>query len=240
MGGESQAHRELKQIALRWARAQGYRIAAAEVSLPRYRFRLDVAVYRPSKQSITDPQSGRTVWQDSLGLCAVFECKASRADFQRDAASLSGTGEKLKALHARRLELERLLHLYYPSILQGDSLFQEYQSVDFSRAGHAEYEKTLKAIGSLSRQLLQSTKFEKLVRWSAANLFYVVASTEAIEPHEIPPGWGLLLRQGETLEPALKPIFHPIAEPERLALLHRIAITQTRIHSRRNSNSETP
>jgi len=37
---ESAAHLELKRLALAWAQTQGYRVAAAEVTLPIYRFRL--------------------------------------------------------------------------------------------------------------------------------------------------------------------------------------------------------
>ncbi len=35
--GESAGDKELKRLALAWAQAQGYRAAAAEVSLPNYR-----------------------------------------------------------------------------------------------------------------------------------------------------------------------------------------------------------
>ena len=44
--GETAAHRELKRLALVWAQAQGYSACALEVSLPRCRYRADVAAYR--------------------------------------------------------------------------------------------------------------------------------------------------------------------------------------------------
>ena len=44
--GETAAHRELKRLALLWAQAQGYSACALEVSLPRCRYRADVAAYR--------------------------------------------------------------------------------------------------------------------------------------------------------------------------------------------------
>ena len=45
-GGETPAHRDLKRLALVWAQSNGYRVAAAEVSLPNLRIRRDVAAYR--------------------------------------------------------------------------------------------------------------------------------------------------------------------------------------------------
>lgn len=47
--GETQAHRDLKRLALVWAQTNGFRIAAAEVSLPNRRVRMDVAAYRPQR-----------------------------------------------------------------------------------------------------------------------------------------------------------------------------------------------
>ena len=73
---ESAEHRHLKLLALRWARANGYPVAAAEVSLPNFRFRLDAAAYRPGRaQEVRhDPKSGRPrrVSVAALGLTAIF------------------------------------------------------------------------------------------------------------------------------------------------------------------------
>ncbi|MEY2600386.1 MAG: hypothetical protein RLZZ142_2645 [Verrucomicrobiota bacterium] len=225
---ESEAHFELKQLALQWARAQGYKIAHPEVALPHYRFRLDVAAYRPTHLKLPDPnRGGRLTRKDAIGHTAVFECKAFRSDYRRDARSIPILQSRLEALHQRRLELERLLRLYYPSILNGDSLFQEFHSVDFTRAGHPEYGKLLQQIQRLTSQLHANTKFERLVQWGAANLFYLVAEPDTVPLHEIPPAWGLLVRQNAELILLRKPHFHEVPETERLALLHRIALTAT-------------
>ena len=57
--GETAAHFELKRLALIWAQENGYPICALEVSLPKCRYRADVAAYRPEKNG-------------SLGLTAIF------------------------------------------------------------------------------------------------------------------------------------------------------------------------
>ena len=40
---ETESHRQLKQLALEWARANAFAIAAAEVRVPRSGYRADVA-----------------------------------------------------------------------------------------------------------------------------------------------------------------------------------------------------
>lgn len=215
---ESAAHRDLKRLALIWAQANGYRIAAAEVSLPNYRFRLDAAAYRPVRGAI--------------GITAVFECKASKPDFLRDARSIQVTADRLKILHARRSRIEEELLLHYPSIRCGDSLFQEYQSLDFERPGNERYQRILQDIQRLATGLHANTKFDRLVKWGAANLFWVVADPDMIAEHEMPAGWGLLLREGSGLRVAAKPTLHEVPEPERLALFHRIALAASRAVNR--------
>jgi hypothetical protein len=228
---ETAEHKQLKRLALIWAQAHGYRAAAAEVSLPNYRFRLDVAAYKAESVREAGP-AGRMRQRQIVGITAVFECKASKPDFLRDARSIEMTSERLKILHARRARIEQELLLHYPSISNGDSLFQEYHSVDFQRPGHERYQRTLRDIQRLNSRLHANTKFDRLVKWGAANLFWVVAGPEVIARHEVPPGWGLLLRNGEGLEVAAKPLLHEAPESERLALFHRIAMAASRAVNR--------
>lgn len=233
---ESAAHKELKRLALIWAQMNGYRVAAAEVSLPNYRFRLDVAGYRPERVRISAPDRGlktkRLVWQQMLGVTAVFECKASKPDFRRDARSLSTTLEQLKTLREQKTRIEQELRLFYPSIRNGDSLFQEFETLNFERPGHERYQQTLDEIRRLTSRLYANTKFDKLVKWGAANLFYVVAEPGTVLPHELPACWGLLVRDGASLSLASKPLLHEIGEPERLSLFHRISFAATRAVNR--------
>src|SRR6185437_2192525 len=111
--GESPAHRDLKRLALLWAQTNGFRIAAAEVSLPNHRVRMDVAAYQPRR--IRELRRGartgqeRLVWKTTVGVTAIFECKASAADFIRDARSLKATAERLKMLHEKKERAEEEL-----------------------------------------------------------------------------------------------------------------------------------
>ena len=233
---ESAEHKNLKRLALAWAQAHGYRIAAAEVSLPNYRFRLDVAAYRLHRvrASVCDEHRGtqKNVWQQAIGVTAVFECKASKPDFRRDARSITVINERLKALHGRKTRIEQELRLFYPSIRNGDSLFQEFETLDFEQPGHERYQRTLDEISQLTSRLYANTKFDKLVKWGAANVFYVVAEPETVTVHELPACWGLLIRNAGELQLVIKPVLHQIGESERLFLLHRMSLAGTRAVNR--------
>jgi hypothetical protein len=236
--GETQAHKDLKRLALIWAQTNGFRIAAAEVSLPNHRVRMDVAAYRSTRvrelkkdERLT---TNRLVWKPTIGVTAIFECKASKTDFIRDARSMKATQEKLKVLHERRQQAEHELKIHYPSIRNGDSLFQEFETLNFERPGYERYEKIIREMQRLSDRLHQNTKFDRLTKYGAANLLYVVAEPELVAPALLPVGWGLLEREGESLVLKSKPQWHEVAEEERLNFFQRIAMAATRSVNREN------
>lgn len=154
---ESIAHLELKRLALIWAQANGYPIAACEVSLPNLRFRLDAAAYRPGSSKVVrpDPRRGtpRIHTVPALGLAAIFECKAHRADLIRDCRKSAHLIERIRELTALRSELEMHLRIQCPSLLQGDGLWPEYETAAWHRSDHPPYLKVVKSLATLSRQL---------------------------------------------------------------------------------------
>jgi hypothetical protein len=229
---ESEEHLRLKRLAVVWAQAAGYPIAAAEVSIPEFQFRVDAAAYRPARETELrwdeQKQKRRRVSVASLGVTAIFECKASRPDYLRDAASLVKTRDRLESLTARRAQHEELLKLHYPSIRNGDSLFPEYETFDFDRPGCEAYGRLMKEVRRLSSRLHAQTKFDRLTHWRAANLHFLVAEPELFRPHELPADWGLLLRNGDALELVIRPVLHETRATQRLSLLHRIAMAGTR------------
>jgi len=236
--GETQAHKDLKRLALIWAQTNGFRIAAAEVSLPNHRVRMDVAAYRSTRVREVKKderlKTNRLVWKPTVGVTAIFECKASKTDFIRDARSMKATLERLNALHERRQRAEHELKIHYPSIRNGDSLFQEFETLNFERPGYERYEKIIREMQRLSDRLHQNTKFDRLTKYGAANLFYVVAEPDLVAPAVLPSGWGLLEREGESLVLRSKPHWHEVVEEDRLAFFQRIAMAATRSVNREN------
>lgn len=235
-GGESREHRALKRLALLWAQMNGFRIAAVEVSLPNHRVRMDVAAYKPQRvqEARRHARTGRErlVWKAAIGVTAILECKVSTTDFIRDARSMQATAERLKALHEKKTRVEQELCLHYPSIRNGDSLFQEYETLNFERPGYERYEKIIREIRQLSDRLHGNTKFDRLAKYGAANLFYIVAEPGTVSSHTLPCGWGLLERVGDSLVLKTKPHWHEVPEDERLAFFQRVAMAATRAVNR--------
>lgn len=224
-GSESAAHRELKRLALGWARAQGYTIAAEEVSVPRLgRCRLDVAAYRPASAAPGTQVAGAL----PLGSTAIFECKQSRSDFLRDTACERTIRERLAKLRERRVLYEGFLRVHHPSLRHGDELFPEFDGYRFEAVGYEPYERLVAEMRTLSGQLHARTKFARLARWQAANLHYVVAEPGIAEVSELPAGWGLLLREEGELHLAEAATWSPATEGQRWNLLLQIGVSGTR------------
>jgi hypothetical protein len=220
-GGESATHLALKRMALLWAQENGYPTAAFEVTLPRCRYRADVAAYRPQ-------QNG------SLGHTTIFECKQSRPDFRRDDCRAAETFARLKVIYHRQQILERNLRVHYPTLRTGDTLFPEWDNYDFAAIKHRGYQRVLRELTALQHQLRDGRKFERITRYSCANLFYLVAPKSLIREALVPPGWGLLISIDGSLALARKPIWQESSEAVRLRLLQRIAAAGTRELNRRH------
>ncbi|MEY2880075.1 MAG: hypothetical protein RLZZ15_2455 [Verrucomicrobiota bacterium] len=211
-GGETQQHRELKRLALAWARANGFAIAAAEVRVPRSGYRADVAACSRG--------AGRRT--------AVFECKQARADLLKDAHAETATREKLAGLIARRAKLEELLATHRPDLRRGEALWAEFDSWDFSGLEHAAYREVLAELATVQERARHGTKFARMFRYRCADFLYLVAEEDIFAEAELPAGWGLLVRRGETLALARRPVALEATETQRLALLENIAVAATR------------
>ena len=189
-----------------------------EVTLPRCRYRADVAAYRPER--------------NGLGSTAIFECKQALPDLRRDNCSTDPTRKRLEKVHLRRLVLEKHLRVHYPNLRIDDSLFSEFASHDFSAIGHRGYARVLREQGALQNRLFDCTKFETLVRYRCANLFFLVLPNELFHEPEIPIGWGALVELDGGLALMRKPVWQESATEKRLRLLQRIAAAGTRTLNR--------
>lgn len=207
---ESAAHRELKRLALTWARAHRLVLAAAEVRLPRSGYRADVVAATPRSLS-------------GNAMTAVFECKVSRADFLRDNATESGAKELLIKMSERLMSLRALIGGHRPDLRRGEELFPEFDTVDLRGLKHRTHDRLEREFQTCQRKLHDGTKFAKLARWRAASLLYIVAEDDLFAPHELPDGWGLLVHRGTTLELMIKPVLRETTPAERVALIERIA-----------------
>jgi hypothetical protein len=152
--------------------------------------------------------------------------------FLRDSRCAEQIGVRLRKLHEQRCIYEASMRLHLPTLRQGDSLFPEFDGFRFEAAGFEPYDKITTEIRRLSARLHQQTKFADLLRWRAANLHYLVAEEGVAHPHELPAGWGLLLRRGEELELITPATWQEISEESALQLLYRAAMSGTRVTNR--------
>lgn len=215
---ETLVHARLKRLTLLWAQAQGYSACALEVSLPHCRYRADVAAYRPKPSGV--------------GLTAIFECKQALPDLRRDNCCSAAVRARLEAVYHRRQILEKNLRVHYPNLRIADSLFPEFDSHDFAAIEHRGYARVLRALTVLQNRLFDCTKFEKLLRYRCANLFFLVLPNELFEETEIPVGWGALVESDGAISLARKPIRYENAPENRLCFLQRIAAAGTRVLNR--------
>ena len=219
--GETARHAELKRLALLWAYDQGLTIGAPEVSFPHRRFRVDAAACRPRRATPSRPPTASV--GSVLRTAAVFECKQVRGDLIRDNARREAAGRLLRQLQSRRAALETRLHLHLPHLAQGDSLFPEFDSYRLRDCGHAGHRTLVKKIGTVHRSIMHGTKFDRLAAYKLANVHYLVTELELLRTHELPAGWGLLVREGDALRLVEKPVWQDIAAEEQLIFLQRIA-----------------
>jgi hypothetical protein len=124
--------------------------------------------------------------------------------------------------------LEKHLRIHYPNLRICDSLFPEFDSHDFCAIGHQTYARVLRELTALQHRLYDCTKFERLVQYRCANLFFLVLTSEAFDEAEIPIGWGALVESGESLALIRKPVWQKPAPEHNLRVLHRIAAAGTR------------
>jgi hypothetical protein len=217
--GETPAHRQLKWLALSWARARQFPLGAAEVRIPRSGYRADVVA------ATAHPAGER-------GRVAIFECKQAREDLLRDCADEPALQERTRGLGARLAELRTLIGGHRPDLRRGESLFPEFDDFDFQGLRHDTLRQVEGEMETAQRKLFGSVKFARLHRYAPADYLYLVTEPGVVAEHEVPVGWGWLVRTGEILDLALPPVRHETQPAERLIWLERIAAAGARATAR--------
>lgn len=175
--GETDRHRELKRLALAWASARGWELAAAEVRVPRSGWRADVAAAGGPDRP-----------------CALFECKQAREDLRRDAYDEAAARARLEELTRRARSLDELLAAHCPALRRGEALWPEFDTWDFSALRHRGRRALAVAREAAERRVRDGTKFSRLRRYHAADELYLVVEPDCFALADLPAGWGLLVR----------------------------------------------
>jgi hypothetical protein len=189
-----------------------------EVTLPKSRYRVDVAAYRPERKKV--------------GSTAIFECKQALCDLRRDNCQSETARKRLETICERRQLLETRLREHYPTLRNGDSLFPEFDLPDFTVIGHRGYSRVLRELRALQNRLYDCTKFDTLIRYRCANLSFLVLPRKLFRDAEIPVGWGALVESDGALTLMRKSVWQETAVETRIRLLQRIAMAGTRAVNR--------
>jgi hypothetical protein len=208
---ETNAHLQLKRLAIRFLRGLGGQAVATEVRCPIARYRVDVAGYLD--RSPAEPPNGRR--RRGEPATVLIECKQSRPDFLRD-------HREADRLLARRDELERLrrhieearIKTHEPHLRQtGTSLFPELEEWNFGAS--------------------RLRGFFVIARYRLADRLYVAAPRGMIRPRDLPRGWGLLessKRGGDgELNVAVEAPPQSAQPRHRVRLLRNIAVAASRV-----------
>ena len=155
---------------------------------------------------------------------ALFECKQSRADFLRDQVDEPAAQAKTRALFERLRALRALLAIHRPDLRRDESLFPEFDSYDFAGMRHETLHGLEAELEALQRKLLFGVKFSRLHKYHAADFLYLVTEPDILAPHEVPAGWGWLVREGAVLVLREPPLRHPMATRAGPAWLENIAL----------------
>jgi hypothetical protein len=198
---ETPTHKSLKSAAVRLLLANGCVAAAAEVSCPIARHRVDAAGYldplskKPRRASIAEDSSLTPILtRGERARTIIVECKQSRADFLSDRADALALRERRAHLEAVRAAIEdRILKVCEPELRQtGSSLFPDLERWDFAKSRLASYRSVLRDLAAVDKQLHGSSKFWRLAHYRLADALYIAAPLGMLRPHELPRGWGLL------------------------------------------------
>lgn len=202
--GETTAHLHLKRLAFDWARGNGLPMAGIEARVPRSGYRADVA-------ALSRHPTGER------GVVAVFECKQARSDFLRDEADEPHLRSQYAALCERVDRLRALIGRHRPDLRRGEELFPEFDGYDLRGLRHDTLSQLERELELAQKKLIHGVKFARLKQYHAADYLYLVTEPELIEKHEVPSGWGWLVRTGDSLELQLKPVRFGTNPDTRLA-----------------------
>ncbi len=197
-GNESNDHYSLKRAALVWLHDRGARTIAFEVPVrtPEYaHMRIDVAAWDSHRivERTRGPRGGKRRRRvGAVDELIAVECKATRADFLKDARRLEELATELERIDVVRERLEASIRETEPHLRSRRDLFSDETIWHYERSACEDYRDLLVKTHRITKQLHAGTKFEQLRRAGLFHRHYVCAGPNVLTPTELPPGWGLL------------------------------------------------
>src|SRR5206468_3653326 len=95
-----------------------------------------------------------------------------------------------------------------------------------------EVARVLCELKAQQNRLYDCTKFDKLIRYRCANLYFLVLPMELFRDSEVPVGWGALVESNGALTLIRRPVWQETTPENRIHFLQRIAAAGTRAFNR--------
>ncbi len=256
---ETFAHQRLKDLAIRFLRAEGCLALSTEVRCPISRYRIDAAGYLDSTRSNGDDprRHRRRTRRRCEPTTIIVECKQARADFLRDNEQRDPLLEYRRGLQRIRESIEEhRIKEHEPQLRQsGTALFADLEEWDFASSRLPSYRRVVSQLRMVDKKLHGQTKFHLIAQYKLADRLYLAAPRGMIKQAEVPPGWGLLqcppawldpetvdkrLDESPQLEIVIEAPLRRGRDEHRLRLLRNIAVAASFAAQRARPATFTP
>jgi hypothetical protein len=122
----------------------------------------------------------------------IVELRNHREKCWPDCSNKDELLPKLKLLKEQKHIFEAEIRRTEPELRDSDTLFDEFDLWDYDKSKNTEYQKCRKQIEQTEHALYTGSRFEQIRCAHVANELYLAVPENAVHPHELADGWGLL------------------------------------------------
>jgi hypothetical protein len=120
------------------------------------------------------------------------EVRRSREDCWPDCSRREEILAPLRDLRLEKERLEAVIRSTEPELRETDTLFEEFESWDYSASKNKEYRQCLKKLRELENSLYVGSRFERIAQANVADFLYLAVPRGSVDASELAEGWGLL------------------------------------------------
>jgi len=213
----------LQRALLMWLIEQRVDGLALKVPTRVSRYRADLAAFwnRARRQG-----SGRDGPWNLLTPCQtiVIECRTDRDHCWPDCANSEDLLPRLRSLKQEVETLEEGIRHQEPQLRETAVLFEEFSEWDYGSSENQDYHKASQEIQCIEEALYHGTRFETIRRAHLADSLYLAVPSQAVHPHEVAAGWGLLwVKADGRIEVVMPSPEKPCPPENRFHLVQNIA-----------------
>ncbi len=210
---------ELKQAILGWLIGLDPSGVGTQVPTRISKYQVDVAAFwsAPEKQLLKPEKT------------MIVEIRDDREQCWPDCGDSDKLLRKLREKKEQKAILEAVIRVNEPGLKESDSLFDEYESWNYTASVNQEYQRCLKQIEKIQHSLYKGSRFEQIRRGHVADLLYLAVPAGEVHADELANGWGLLYIDSQhNVTEIKKAEFQEPPESNRLHLIQGLAAAAMR------------